>query len=243
MLSVDEKSQIQASPGPADEEGPRRHEDADCKRHGTTTLFAALNVLDGTVIGRNMQRHRHQEFIRFCVAEAATCRCPEGRNGQMAFSAPLNVLTISYCRCSMSAGARGRLNGGSDANRYLRFPDLPSPTGCLRRRGGRPGGTGRCMRSKAPSARCSIRRNNVVVQKWDLSCGAAALATVLRFQHDDNVSERKLVEALISRDIYIENPDLVRLREGFSLLDLKRVGGRARLQRLRLRRPDLPGPA
>ena len=32
---------------------------------GTTTLFAALNVLDGTVIGKNMQRHRHQEFIRF----------------------------------------------------------------------------------------------------------------------------------------------------------------------------------
>jgi transposase len=37
----------------------------DYKRHGTTTLFAALNVLDGTVIGRNMPRHRHQEFIRF----------------------------------------------------------------------------------------------------------------------------------------------------------------------------------
>lgn len=37
----------------------------DYKRHGTTTLFAALNVLDGTVIGRNMQRHRHEEFIRF----------------------------------------------------------------------------------------------------------------------------------------------------------------------------------
>src|SRR5688572_28236468 len=37
----------------------------DYKRHGTTTLFAALNVLDGTVIGKNMQRHRHQEFIRF----------------------------------------------------------------------------------------------------------------------------------------------------------------------------------
>ena len=37
----------------------------DYKRNGTTTLFAALNVLDGTVIGRNMQRHRHQEFIRF----------------------------------------------------------------------------------------------------------------------------------------------------------------------------------
>ena len=37
----------------------------DYKRNGTTTLFAALNVLEGTVIGRNMQRHRHQEFIRF----------------------------------------------------------------------------------------------------------------------------------------------------------------------------------
>ena len=37
----------------------------DYKRNGTTTLFAALNVLDGTVISRNMTRHRHQEFIRF----------------------------------------------------------------------------------------------------------------------------------------------------------------------------------
>lgn len=37
----------------------------DYKRHGTTTLFAALNVLEGKVIGRCMQRHRHQEFIRF----------------------------------------------------------------------------------------------------------------------------------------------------------------------------------
>jgi hypothetical protein len=34
------------------------------KRHGTTTLFPALNILDGTVIGRNMRNHRHQGFIR-----------------------------------------------------------------------------------------------------------------------------------------------------------------------------------
>jgi hypothetical protein len=40
----------------------------DYKRNGTTTLFAALNVLDGTVIGRCMQRHRHGEFIRFLNA-------------------------------------------------------------------------------------------------------------------------------------------------------------------------------
>ncbi len=37
----------------------------DYKRNGTTTLFAALNVLEGKVIGQCMQRHRHQEFLRF----------------------------------------------------------------------------------------------------------------------------------------------------------------------------------
>ena len=69
VFCVDEKSQIQAlertqlllpmRPGiPA----IQTH---DYKRHGTTTLFAALNMLDGTVIGDCMQRHRHQEFIRF----------------------------------------------------------------------------------------------------------------------------------------------------------------------------------
>ena len=46
----------------------------DYKRNGTTTLFAALNVLDGTVIGRNMQRHRHQEFIRFLNRSRRRCR-------------------------------------------------------------------------------------------------------------------------------------------------------------------------
>jgi hypothetical protein len=40
----------------------------DYIRHGTTTLFAALNVLDGRVIGQCMARHRHQEFIRFLNA-------------------------------------------------------------------------------------------------------------------------------------------------------------------------------
>ncbi len=69
ILSVDEKSQIQAldrtQPGLPMKKGRAGTMTHDYKRHGTTTLFAALNVLDGTVIGRNMQRHRHQEFIRF----------------------------------------------------------------------------------------------------------------------------------------------------------------------------------
>jgi len=69
VLSVDEKSQIQAldrtQPGLPLKKGRLGTMTHDYKRNGTTTLFAALNVLDGTVIGRNMQRHRHQEFIRF----------------------------------------------------------------------------------------------------------------------------------------------------------------------------------
>ena len=69
VLSVDEKSQIQAldrtQPGLPLKKGRAGTMTHDYKRHGTTTLFAAMNVLDGTVIGRNMQRHRHQEFIRF----------------------------------------------------------------------------------------------------------------------------------------------------------------------------------
>ena len=72
VLSVDEKSQIQAldrtQPGLPMKKGRLGTMTHDYKRHGTTTLFAALNVLDGTVIGRNMARHRHQEFIRFLNA-------------------------------------------------------------------------------------------------------------------------------------------------------------------------------
>ena len=72
VLSIDEKSQIQAldrsQPGLPLKPGKCGTMTHDYKRHGTTTLFAALNVLDGTVIGRNMQRHRHQELIRFLNA-------------------------------------------------------------------------------------------------------------------------------------------------------------------------------
>ena len=72
VLSVDEKSQIQAldrtQPGLPMKKGRAGTMTHDYQRHGTTTLFAAMNVLDGTVIGRNMQRHRHQEFIRFLNA-------------------------------------------------------------------------------------------------------------------------------------------------------------------------------
>ena len=81
VLSVDEKSQIQAldrtQPGLPIKPGRLGTLSHDYKRHGTTTLFAALNVLEGTLIGRCMARHRHQEFIRFLNAIERTV--PAGR--------------------------------------------------------------------------------------------------------------------------------------------------------------------
>src|SRR6266404_40772 len=69
VLCVDEKSQIQAldrtQPGLPMKKGRCGTMTHDYKRHGTTTLFAALEVLQGRVIGQCMARHRHQEFIRF----------------------------------------------------------------------------------------------------------------------------------------------------------------------------------
>ena len=69
VLSVDEKSQIQAldrtQPGLPMKKGRAGTSTHDYKRHGVTTLFAALDVLEGKVIGQCMKHHRHQEFIRF----------------------------------------------------------------------------------------------------------------------------------------------------------------------------------
>jgi hypothetical protein len=67
-----------------------------------------------------------------------------------------------------------------------------------------------------------MRQDRVVVQQWDLSCGAAALATLLNYQHGDPVAEREIAKGLIQREEYLAEPLLVRARHGFSLLDLKR---------------------
>ena len=76
----------------------------------------------------------------------------------------------------------------------------------------------------APPVRSILekRHQNVVLQQWELSCAAAALATILRYQHGVAVTERSVALGLINREEYIANPELVRLRQGFSLLDLKR---------------------
>ncbi len=69
VLCCDEKSQVQAvdrtQPGLPLKKGRAATMTHDYKRHGTTTLFAALNVLDGTFIGQFQARHRHIEWLKF----------------------------------------------------------------------------------------------------------------------------------------------------------------------------------
>ena len=69
VLSCDEKSQIQAldrtQPGLPMKPGRCGTMTHDYKRNGTTSLFAALNVLDGTILSTCMPRHRHQEWLKF----------------------------------------------------------------------------------------------------------------------------------------------------------------------------------
>ena len=66
------------------------------------------------------------------------------------------------------------------------------------------------------------RHQNVILQQWELSCAAAALATVLQYQHGLPVTERLVALGMVKRKEYLANPDLLRIRKGFSLLDLKR---------------------
>ena len=63
-----------------------------------------------------------------------------------------------------------------------------------------------------------IRQENVVVQQWDISCGAAALATLLAYHHGEPVSEKAVAQAMLGKT----DPLRVKVRGGFSLLDMKR---------------------
>jgi len=63
-----------------------------------------------------------------------------------------------------------------------------------------------------------IRQANVVVQQWDMSCGAAALATLFTYHHGEPVSEKAIAQAMLRKT----DPLRVKVRGGFSLLDMKR---------------------
>src|SRR6266542_1985813 len=91
VLCVDEKSQIQAldrtQPGLPMKKGRCGTLTHDYVRNGTTTLFAALNVLDGTVIGSCFERHRHEEFLKFL--RQVDRDTPEGMD--------LHLIVDNYC--------------------------------------------------------------------------------------------------------------------------------------------------
>ena len=65
-----------------------------------------------------------------------------------------------------------------------------------------------------------LRHREVVLQRYDLSCGAAALATILRYQHGEMLGERDVALGMVSREAYLDNPEILRMRRGFSLLDM-----------------------
>jgi len=61
-----------------------------------------------------------------------------------------------------------------------------------------------------------------MIQNWDLSCGAAALVILLRYAFGEPVTEKEIARGLMRRSEYVAHPELLQVREGFSLLDLKR---------------------
>src|ERR1700740_99746 len=86
-----------------------------------------------------------------------------------------------------------------------------------------------------------IRRERVMIQKWDLSCGAGALGTLLGDQVGEPVRAKGVGRVLMSRSEYVGHPELVQAREGFSLLDLKRYvqtyGARVMVNSARKQKP------
>jgi transposase len=119
VLSCDEKSQIQAldrtQPGLPLKKGRCQTFTHDYKRNGTTTLFAALNTHDGSVLGTCMQKHRHQEWIRFLNLIEATA--PVGRPSILSAtttpltSTPKCKLGVSVTRAFIFISLRRALPG------------------------------------------------------------------------------------------------------------------------------------
>ena len=115
VLCVDEKSQIQAlqrtQPGVPLKKGRSGTMTHDYKRHGTTTLFAALDVLAGKVIGDCYKRHRHQEFLRFL----------RRINDEFSGKVPLHLVMDNY-------GTHGTPEVKNWLNRHPRFKVHYVPT-------------------------------------------------------------------------------------------------------------------
>jgi hypothetical protein len=101
-------------------------------------------------------------------------------------------------------------------------PQFPQSSAAFANGSDGPGGVNSAAESRPVRSLLEIRQHHVLIQKWDLSCGAAALGTLLDDQFGAHVTEKEIADALIRRTEYVQHPQLLQLREGFSLLDLKR---------------------
>jgi predicted double-glycine peptidase len=174
----------------------------DLRRHQRSRM-AASPLCDGPRYARHFEAALRSMWRHWCKGQSG--RITQG-NRSVDTDAPMR---LTGCLDAEAATARSfRRHVGAVACFLALVGSLPSPS---------------LAESRAPvKSLLEMRQERVVIQDWDLSCGAAALATLLNYQHGDPVSEREIAEGLIKRREYIANPLLVRARHGFSLLDLKR---------------------
>ena len=135
VLCVDEKSQIQAldrtQPGLPLKKGRGGTMTHDDKRHGTTTLFAALEALQGRVIGPCYERHRHQEFLKFLRRFEIPASTGPGVSGRHALA--LGDGQLRHPQASQGAGLAHPASSLSPALRADQFQLAQSYRALVRR--------------------------------------------------------------------------------------------------------------
>jgi transposase len=155
VLCVDEKSQIQAldrtQPGLPLKKGRCGTMTHDYKRNGTTTLFAALEVLSGKVVGQCQPRHRHQEFIRFL------------KTLDQEFAAPLELHLVLDNYGTHQEGQSPRLAGPTSPLCPALHPDefeLAQPGRTVVWRADPQGAAARCLRQhpRLGTSHCRLSR-------------------------------------------------------------------------------------
>ena len=130
-LSIDEKSQIQAldrtQPGLPMKPGKCGTMTHDYKRNGTTTLFAAFNILDGVVLGRCMQRHTHQEFIRFLNAVERVVPADKPSTPSPTTTPPISIPKSSCGSPAIRAGCSTSRQPRAPGSTPSKISSPPSP--------------------------------------------------------------------------------------------------------------------
>ena len=143
VLCMDEESQIQAldrtQPSLPMKKGRAGTMTHDYKRHGTTTLFAALNVITGVVMGQCLPRHRHEEFLTFLKTIDRNVPQRTGRPshpGQLRDPHPSRRRRLAGQAPAVPFSFRANLQLVAEPGRALvsRTDRQTTPPGCLRQR-------------------------------------------------------------------------------------------------------------